>query len=203
MSQIKRNIATTLAAVASLTMLGFAASASASDDFYVGAATGQSKTSDLRCFVTCRTSTGAGKIYGGYTFDVSPTANGMQFKSSLEASIFRIHDMTADFPTIGGFERSTGSTSGLVLAYKADFGNDTFGVTSRIGANFSKSNVDFSNLTSYTGKRDIFPAFGLGARYSVTKNIDLTIDWERVSARYSKDTKATHNMVNFGAAFKF
>ena len=206
MSQIKRIITATLAAAASFSMLGFAANASASEDFYLGGALNARTTNNLTCVAGAKcekASTGNGKIYGGYTFNVTPAGNGMQLKSSVEGSYYQLNNTKSGFSTANGLKAGSGDTHGFGLAYKADLGNETFGVTGRLGANMSKSSVDFVGGTSSSDTIYTSVAVGLGARYSVTKNVDLTADWDRIPARYSNNVKSTNNMFSIGAAVKF
>jgi opacity protein-like surface antigen len=205
MSQIKRIITATLAAAASFSMMGFAANASASDDFYVGGALNARTTNNLKCIAgaKCEKASSGGKIYGGYTFNVTPVGNGMELKSSVEGSYYQLNNTKTGFSTVTGLKAGSGDTKGFGLAYKADLGNETFGVTGRLGTNFSKSSVDFASGSSFKDKRYTSLAVGLGARYSVTKNVDITADWDRIPARYSNNVKSVNNMFSIGAAVKF
>lgn len=213
----KRAIAATLTIAASLVTMAFATTAHAADtgtgtSTYVGAAWGVRTNTDLNCApgAACeRPSKSSGKIFGGYTFATTPY-DGFKLSQSVEGMLYQIGETKASFNTASGLKNGTAKSTGLGAYYKLDMGTDEFGITGKIGATYARSTLDpaiGSAGTALIGgfSNDWFaPAIGLGMRYSLNKNVDLTADWDRLSSKHaSSKTKTINNMFSVGVAYKF
>nr|WP_314859078.1 outer membrane beta-barrel protein [uncultured Undibacterium sp.] len=206
MSTFKRTIYASLAIAASLGAMAFSANAQAADT-YLGAAWGVRTNSDLNCVagaVCKRASNSTGKIYGGYTFAITPY-NGFSLSQSVEGMLYQIGDTKGSFSTASGLKNGIGKTSGAGVFYKVDIGTDEFGVVSRIGTSYARGSVDFASGGSGSEKAWFVPALGLGLRYSLTKNVSLTADWDRLPTKYSStnSNKTINNIYSLGVAYKF
>lgn len=206
MSTLKRAISATLAITASIGAMAFATNAHAADT-YLGAAWGVRTNSDLNCAVgaACeRASKSTGKIYGGYTFATTPY-NGFNLSQSVEGMLYQIGDTKGSFSTASGLKNGTGKTSGAGIFYKVDMGTDEFGVVGRIGTSYARGSVDFTSGGSASEKAWFAPALGLGVRYSLTKNVSLTADWDRLPTKYNSTSsnKTINNIYSLGVAYKF
>lgn len=206
MSTLKRAFSTTLSIAASLTALAFAGSAQASDTS-VGASWAVRTNSDLGCTVGApceRASKTSGKIYGDYTFAVTPY-NGFSISQSVEGMLYQIGEAKASFNTGSGIKSGNGKSSGAGVFYKVDLGTDDFGVTAKLGGSYAHGSVNFINGGSDSQNAWFLPAGGLGLRLNLNKNVMLTADWDRLPAKYSStnSTKAKNDMYSIGVAYKF
>ncbi|MBC3874832.1 outer membrane beta-barrel protein [Undibacterium flavidum] len=206
MLTFKRAVSTTLAIAASIGAMAFAANAQAADS-YLGAAWGVRTTSDLNCAVgaVCeRASKSTGKIFGGYNFASTPY-NGFTLTQGIEGMLYQIGDTKGTFHTASTLKNGTGKSTGAGIFYKVDLGNETFGVTGKIGTSYARSNVDFTAGGKDSEKAWFMPAIGLGMRYNLTKEVALTADWDRLPSKFSgtNSAKTINNVFSVGVAYKF
>ncbi len=199
-------LSTIVSIAATVGALAFAGTASAGDT-YVGGAWAVRTTNDLNCAAgaACeKASKSSGKIFAGYDFSTT-TYSGFNLTQGVEAMAYQIGDTKATFATGAGAKNGTGNSSGTGMFYKLDFGNENYGFITRIGATYAHSSVDFAAGGRETENAWFAPAVGLGARYSVTKNISLTADWDRLPAKFSSSNseKSVNNMFSIGMSYKF
>lgn len=187
-------IRTTLAAAVLMTA-SLSASAAPASPFYAGAALGQADyRADCTGATTCDDKVGAGKVYMG--FNLNDAAEGA-IQSSIETSYYRGATATAGADGIEADAR----IHGIGVTYKASYKLGAVELNGRVGGAYTKSRVEVPGF--FTDKASTFGAtYGIGASVALNENVALTLDAERVPAKYG-DEKQGANLYTAGVRFAF
>lgn len=187
-------IRTTLAAAVLMTA-SLSASAAPASPLYAGAAIGQADyRADCEGATTCDDKVGAGKVYLGFNLD--DAAEGA-LRSSIETSYFRGATATAG---ADGFEANA-RIHGIGVAYKASYQVGAVELNGRVGGAYTRSRVEVPGF--FTDRASTFGAtYGIGAAFNVSEAVALTLDVERVPAKYG-DEKQGANLYTAGLRMSF
>jgi hypothetical protein len=203
----KRNRISSAVAIsgAILSNLFLSTSALASET-YIGAGLSAYTRSTVKCGFDdpCeRAGTNTGKIYAGYMFDALPY-NGFNITHGVEAMGYQVGANKARYSYKNKFVAGAGETAGVALLYKLDvsFNND-FSIHSRLGTSYAHSSVKFAPGIYESNSSWFAPVVGLGAKYAMTKNLSLVVDWDRLPNKYSGNHKAVNNMFSLSIEYKF
>lgn len=141
----------------------------------------------------------SGKLFGGYDFDKTwgIEAGYTDFRKSN-------YSYTTPTGTGGAAVPGTASSDGhaFYVAGKATAPiNDQFAVFGKLGATQDKWNLNSSTagLSNNDSKTEVYA--GLGAQYSLTKQVALTFEYERYGK--SKDFGAKPDVWTIGAKYSF
>jgi hypothetical protein len=189
---------------AALALVSFAASA----QNYVGATVGISHNYDMDCVAGASCDRGAnssGKVVIGHEFGSTPLWGG-DFGGAVEFMGYRAAEAKAGFNNGNGnanLVAGSGYSTGLGAAYAMHLAYGDFAVKTRLGLAYTKGSVDYLGGGSSSNDSWV-PYLGVGASYSLTKNVDLNLDWDRLPTRFRDNTdKVNLNMLSLGATYKF
>ncbi|MBC3929429.1 outer membrane beta-barrel protein [Undibacterium sp. CY21W] len=188
---IKKNII-----AAALLATGFAMSASASAQAYVGGTVGQAKwNADCQGTTQCDTSDTAFKLLGG--LDLYPNI-------AVEASYFSLGKATANVSGIKAEFKASGVD--LVGVFKTTPVNGFVGFA-KLGVGYIKgeTSVSVGSLAGSTSKNSAQAVAGLGVTYQLTNNVSLRAEYERRDAKVADVDGAKVTISNFsvGAQYAF
>lgn len=166
-----------------LMSVAFAAHAAPASPLYAGAAFGHADyRADCWGVESCDDTPAAARVYMG--LDLNDAADGA-VQGSIETTYYRGRRATASDSGIDASAR----IHGIGLAYKATWHTGALGLSARIGGAYTRSEVEVPGL--FSEKDSEFGAtYGLGASWRMTDAWALTLDADRVPAKYSDEKRA-------------
>ncbi|MDY7538860.1 outer membrane beta-barrel protein [Undibacterium sp. RTI2.1] len=141
----------------------------------------------------------SGKIYAGY-MGAPSLFEGVNVSQGVELMYYKVGSATETFSSL---RRST-STKGLGASYVLQANFNDFSVNGRLGVAYTDDKSSSTNYLLPVGavesdQHRFAPLVGVGARYSLTKNISLNADYDRLQS----DHTGAVNMFSLGVGYKF
>ena len=195
------------ASIASLLLGTAATSAMAADTAtteagaYAGLNLAAQTKYDIDCggSVSCdKKANSSGKIYAGY-MGAPSLFEGVNVSQGIELMYYKVGSASRTFVGSSDSFNSKGLAASYVL--QANFNN--FSLNGRAGVAYTTDKYESSFLGTSNTNHSFVPVVGLGARYSLTKNISLNADYDRLVSDASNAAKAPIHMFSLGVGYKY
>ncbi len=140
----------------------------------------------------------SGKIYAGY-MGAPSLFEGVNVSQGVELMYYKVGSATETFSGLN----KTFSTKGLGASYVLQANFNDFSINGRLGVAYTDDKLSSTNYTLggnvESDKHRYAPLVGIGARYSLTKNISLNADYDRFETNHMGSV----NMFSLGVGYKF
>ncbi|MET3136258.1 hypothetical protein AAKU61_000596 [Undibacterium sp. GrIS 1.2] len=145
-----------------------------------------------------RKANSSGKIYAGY-MGAPSLFEGINVSQGIELMYYKVGSATRTF--IGSSDSF--NTKGLAASYVLQANFNNFSLNGRAGAAYTTDKYGSSFLGTSNTNHSVVPVIGLGARYSLTKNISLNADYDRLVSDANNAAKGPIHMFSLGVGYKF